>query len=149
MPRLHTMPEFLVGLVTETVYEKWLSRKADAHVRRDRKRGRKATGSQYKEAIHGAVLASNGRDAYTGEMLNWKLISTYRNEDSTAGRHAYKANFALLPTVDHVSAGDTEASFKICGWRTNDAKNDLSHADFIEVCKAVLAYEGYEITTKQ
>jgi hypothetical protein len=49
-------------------------------------------------------------------------------------------------TVDHVTAGDTESSFKICGWRTNDAKNDLSHAEFLEVCKAVLAHDGYTAT---
>jgi hypothetical protein len=90
------MPEFLVGHVSEAIYEKWLKRKAAAQVRRDRERGRKASVSQYKEAIHAAVLASNGRDAYTGEPLHWKLISTYRNEDSIAGRHAYKATFALI-----------------------------------------------------
>src|SRR5690606_25390272 len=99
-----------------------------------------------KEAIHGAVLLSAGRDAYTGEELRWDLISTYNNEDSRKGRHAYKAGFALLPTVDHLSASATEASFRICSWRTNDAKNDLSVDAFVRLCKKVLAQAGYLVS---
>jgi hypothetical protein len=99
----------------------------------------------YKEAIHAAVPLSEGKDAYTGEPLKWNLISTYKNEDSKAGRHTYKSGFALLPTVDHVIAGATEASFRICGWRTNDAKNDLSSEEFIELCLRVLTHAGYSV----
>jgi len=146
MPRKHTMPTFLEGLVLPEAYERWLGRKAMAHVRRDRNRGQlQVTRALYKEAIHAAVVLSGGRDAYTGEELDWTLISTYRNEDSQAGRHAYKSTFALLPTVDHVSAGATEASFRICGWRTNDSKNDLSHEAFVALCVKVLEYAGYSI----
>jgi len=47
---------------------------------------RDAQFSQLKEAIHGAVLASNGLDEYTGEKLDWHLISKFRNEDAKAGR---------------------------------------------------------------
>src|SRR5262245_26915547 len=112
------MPAFLNGLVSQEAYERWLGRKAMAHCKRDRKRGSKtATRALYKEAIHAAVLLSEGRDAYTGEQLNWKLISTYNNDESKLGKSSYKAGFALLPTVDHVTAGATEASFRICGWR--------------------------------
>ncbi len=140
------MPRFLAEVISAEVYEGWLARKAAAHVKRDRKRLQiGVTQSLYKEAIHWAVVLSDGRDAYTGEDLHWKLISTYRNEESKAGRHGYKTGFALLPTVDHVSAGATEASFKICAWRTNDAKNDLSHPAFIELCKMVLSHEGYTV----
>jgi hypothetical protein len=126
MARKHTMPQFLVDIVTAEKYESWLGRKATAHVKRDRKRQRTASVSHYKEAIHAAVVLSDGRDAYTGELLDWARIGTYDNDESQAGRHGYKAQHALLPTVDHVDAGATEASFKICAWRTNDAKNDLT-----------------------
>jgi hypothetical protein len=88
---------------------------------------------------------SEGRDAYTGERLDWTLLSKYNNEESKAGRHGYKSGFALLPTVDHVSAGATEANFRICGWRTNDAKNDLSLEAFIELCQKVLSHAGYSV----
>jgi len=145
MPHKHTMPQFLGPHVTPLAYEHWLERKARAVRTRDRKRGRKSTRAQLKEAIHAAVLASEGRDAYTGEELDWKLISTYRNEDARAGRYEHKARFALLPTVDHARPGDTEADFKICGWRTNDAKNDLPHDAFIELCIRVLEHAGFSI----
>ncbi len=144
MPVKHTMPGFLEGVVSPEAYERWLGRKATAHMKRDRARGHDAgqvTRSLYKEAIHAAVLVSGGRDAYTGEQLRWDLISTYNNDESKLGRQSYKAQFALLPSVDHVDAGSTEASFRICAWRTNDAKNDLSAADFIDLCRRVVAYE--------
>ncbi len=140
------MPTFLNGSVSPEAYERWLGRKAAAHVKRDRKRGSPAaTRALYKEAIHAAVVTSGGCDAYTGEELDWKLISTYKNEDSKAGKHSYKSGFALLPTVDHVSAGATEASFRICGWRTNDAKNDLSLEAFVVLCTRVLSHAGYSV----
>lgn len=138
------MPAFLEGVVAPEAYERWLNRKAIAHVRRDRGRGHSdetATRALYKEAIHAAVLLSGGRDAYTGEQLAWQLISTYDNDESKLGRHQYKARFAMLPSVDHVDAGATEASFRICAWRTNDAKHDLSVEAFLDLCRRVVAYE--------
>lgn len=146
MPRKHTLPAFLAGVVTPEAYERWLSRKAAAHVKRDRKRGRTCSNATYKEAIHAAVILSEGVDAYTGESLDWSLISTYKNEDSRAGRHAYKAGFALLPTVDHLSSDATEASFRICSWRTNDSKNDLSVDAFMTLCRKVLVHAGYHVS---
>jgi hypothetical protein len=149
MPVKHSLPSFLNGVVTPQTCERWLARRAVAHVRGDRKRGYSApTPSHYKEAIHEAVLKSKGRDAYTGEALDWRLISTYKNEDSKGGRRTYKAGFALLPRVDHVDARTTETSFIICAWRTNDAKNDLSLASFIGVCKTILRHAGYTVTRR-
>jgi hypothetical protein len=144
MRRKHTMPSFLEGVITPEAYERWLSRKAITHVARDKRRGRStATKVLYKEAIHAAVILSEGKDAYTGEQLHWHLIGKYRNEDSKVGSHKYKAGFALLPTVDHVTAEATEANFRICAWRTNDAKNDLSLEAFLELCTKILQYAGY------
>lgn len=143
MSTKHAMPSFLEGVVTPEAYQRWLIRKAAAHVKRDRKRGHECTHSAYREAIHQAVFRSRGKDAYTGEKLDWHLISTYNNDDSKKGRHTYKAGFALLPSVDHVDAEATEASFEICAWRTNDAKNDLSLESFLDLCQRVLAHAGY------
>jgi hypothetical protein len=89
------MPPFLTGQVLPEAYSRWLARKATAHVRRDRARGRPASVAQYKDAIHEAVLVSRGCDAYTGEVLDWHLVSTYDNDESRKGRHSYKAKFAL------------------------------------------------------
>jgi hypothetical protein len=35
-----------------------------------------------KDAIHAAVCATQGRDAYTGEKLDWSLVSQYDNDES-------------------------------------------------------------------
>lgn len=139
--RKYERPAFLVGTVTQERYERWLHRKAVAHVRRDRKRGNpSATNAEYKVEIHRAVSESGDRDCYTGEKLDWSLISTYENEPSKSGGRRYKATFALLPTVDHVSDGRGPAEFMICSWRTNDAKHDLTLPEFLELCKKVLRH---------
>lgn len=140
MPFKSPMPAFLEGHISPEAYDRWLNRKAVAHVKRDRARGRAAARAEYKAAIHQAVVMSEGRDAYTGEQLDWHLVSTYSNEASSEGRHAYKATLALLPTVDHFEAGVSAADFRICAWRTNDAKNDLTSVDFVALCRRVVAH---------
>lgn len=138
--RFFELPPFLDDVVTREAYVRWLQRKAAAHIRRDRKRGNTSgTVSEYKRAIHQAVCFSGGKDAYTGEQLAWSLISTYNNQESKQGRRTYKAGFALLPTVDHLGDGTGPADFKICGWRTNDAKGDLSLEEFVALCARVVS----------
>jgi hypothetical protein len=87
-------------------------------------------------------MTSSGLCRYTGETLDWSLISTYNNEESKKGRRAYKAKFAKLPSVDHVGDGLIEPDFVICGWAVNDAKGDLNLADFLALCKKVLKHHG-------
>lgn len=141
MARKYEVPSFLAGKVDQVSYQRWLERKAGAHLKRDKARGNSvATGESYKIAIHAAVITSNGLDAYTGEPLDWTLISRYDNAESKAKRREYKAQFALLPTVDHVGDGLGPANFKICSWRTNDAKHDLTHGEFVDLCRRVIAY---------
>lgn len=141
MSNMFALPGFLRSRVSQEAYSRWLSRKAAAHLKRDRARStHEITGSDYRQRIHSAVCASGGIDFYTGEPLAWEMLSTYRNEDSKAGRAAYKAGFALLPTVDHVLLDDGRYDFVICGWRTNDAKHDLCHAEFIQLCRRVIAH---------
>jgi hypothetical protein len=141
------LPDFLAGRVSAEQYGRWLVRKAASHVNRDRKRDLTgAVGAAYQDAIHAAVLASGGKDAYTGEDLHWELLSQYDNAMSKAGRSVYKAAFALLPTVDHLDTSASATSFQICAWRTNDAKNDLSHQNFLELCERALRHAGYRVT---
>lgn len=139
----YELPDFLNGRVTKENYVRWLHRKAMAHVKRDRLRlDAQITNTIYKQQIHEAVRASAGLDWYTGEPLAWEKISTYDNEQSKADRSLYKAGFALLPTVDHVLRLDGAYDFVICGWRTNDAKNDLSLTEFLKLCRLVIARHG-------
>lgn len=143
----YVLPTFLAGKVSQEVYERWLRRKAQAHVRRDRQRGNNdAIGEKYRDAIHQAVIQSGGRDCYTGEDLDWTLLSQYDNDQSKEHGRRYKHQFALLPTVDHVGDGTGEADFQICSWRTNDAKHDLSMSEFLEVCRAVLEHHDYVVS---
>lgn len=134
------IPNWLKTHVDGKRYQHWLARKARAHVKRDKRRGNPtASFVEYRAAIHRAVLYSRGNDAYTGEPLDWSKISTYDNETSkAAGRDYKKIKMARLPTVDHTDDGRGAPSFKICAWRTNDAKNDLTLAEFLELCQRVL-----------
>jgi hypothetical protein len=134
-------PTFLPVEITPEKYRHWLDAKTIAHVKHDKKRGNEtATFADYQRAIHEAVPRSKGRDAYTGELLNWSLIGTYDNARSKAERRDYKASLAMLPTLDHVGDGRGPADFEICGWRTNDAKSDLMHGAFVALCRLVVKH---------
>jgi hypothetical protein len=141
MNQKYPLPDCLNGQCTFDAYRYWLARKAKAHRNRDRKRGNEeCTIEAYKIAIHQAVVASDGVDSYTGRPLRWDLISQYDNDQSKAGKRKYKAQFGDLPTVDHIGDGLGAADFRICAWRTNDAKNDLTYEQFLELCRWVIAH---------
>jgi hypothetical protein len=130
--------------IDRAVYKRWLQRKAKSLARRDRKylqsQGKDTKTvvvKEYKIAIHDAVCECQGKDAYTGEDLHWTLLSEWKNEKAKKLKRTYKKKFALLPTVDHVDELGV-AKFKICAWRTNDAKNDLSLNELIVFCKKII-----------
>ena len=140
---VYNLPNFLAGLVSSRNYSRWLSRKASAHCRRDRKRlPHVISMHEFKRAIHQAVTDCRGLDWYTGEQLDWHMISTYNNAASKSGGSICKAKFGLLPTVDHVLTDAGRYEFVICAWRTNDSKSDLSLAEFTNLCRRVLALHG-------
>jgi hypothetical protein len=141
-PRKYQIPDFVSSTtITQAIYQKWLHGRAVAHVRRDKRRGNTTANNEtYKIAIHRAVIHSGGRDHYTGEPLNWSLLGKYINAESKAQGRRYKATLAFLPSVDHVGDGLGEADFKIWGWRTNDAKNDLTHDEFVALCRLVVSH---------
>jgi hypothetical protein len=138
----YQLPDFLSATpLAQAGCQRWLHGRAVAHVKRDKKRGNTAaTNETYKIAIHEAVIRSGGRDDYTGEPLNWSLVGQYSNEDSQAKGRRYKAALALLPSIDHVGDGLGAADFKICAWRTNDAKHDLTHQEFVALCRRVVEH---------
>jgi hypothetical protein len=135
----YALPDFLVGVCKQPEYERWLRRRTAAHVKRDRKRlKKKIKPVSYRVGIHGAVVDSGGLDYYTKEKLEWKLLSRYVNAESKRLRRKYKKRFALLPSVDHDLDDAGRFTFRICSWRTNDAKNDLTLAEFRRLCRLVL-----------
>ena len=142
MQKRYQLPAFLEGQCDQATYEKWLRRAASRHVRRDRKRGNsRANGEAYRLAIHQAVTNNGQHDAYTGEQLDWDLISTYDNKAAKAGGRTYKKSFGLLATVDHVGDGLGSPDFRICAWRTNDAKHDLTLDEFVKLCTRVIKHQ--------
>jgi hypothetical protein len=100
-------------------------------------------------AIHEAVIDSRGLDYYTGEKLAWDIISTYDNAKSKEGRRTYKKSFWSLPTIDHFGENLAANDFRICSWRTNDCKNDLSQDELVAFCRIVLAYNKKELAKKR
>jgi len=137
--RKYELPGFLVGVVTQAKYDRWLERKSATHVKRDRHRGnRGAKIAEYKVAIHSAVIRSEGLDSYTKEKLHWDLLSKWSNEEAKNRRRRHKREFYLLPTVDHVDDGSGEPEFNICAMLTNDVKSDLSHEELLDFCEKLL-----------
>ena len=140
MSKKYPLPPFLSGVVTQEKYTRWLSAKATAHVKRDKRHRPEITTEMYKVLIHQAVIRSDGTDAYTGEALEWSLLSTWNNDKAKEHGSRYKSEFALLPSVDHVSDRRGPTDFTICSWRTNDAKNDLSVEEFVQLCERVVKH---------
>ena len=137
----YALPDFLRGICTQPVYEKWLRRRSAAHVKRDRARRRHAIKPEsYRVAIHKAVVDSGGLDFFTKEKLDWTLLSRYESSKSKQQGGAYKRSFALLPSVDHDPVDGGGFIFRICSWRTNDAKHDLTMTEFRDLCRLVLQH---------
>jgi hypothetical protein len=95
-------------------------------------------------AIHEAVINSRGFDHYTGEPWLGRLSALMTIPNRMKDRGRTKKSFWNLPTVDHFGEDLKANAFRICSWRTNDCKNDLSHEELVEFCRIVLAYERKE-----
>ena len=135
-------PSFITGGEVRKKYKKWLYSKADSHYKRDSKiHNNKFSKSDYRIALHEAVKLSEGLDHYTGKKLDWHLIGSWDNKKAKEIQ-GYKRKFKNLPTLEHVYREDVSITleFVICGWAVNDAKNDLSIDEFIELCKEVVEY---------
>lgn len=138
----YPLPSFLEGRITPTVYYRWLHIKAATLLKRDKKRHKPyasgATDAVYKGKIHAVVTDGGQYDPYTGEPLAWELISKW--DTTKVHPDGYKKQFALMPTVDHITPDVLE--FEICSWQINDAKSDLDPAEFVELCKRVVRYRS-------
>ena len=143
----YELPPFLENTrVKREKYARWLHRKAQSHARRDNRRKepgqKKIFPSEYKQAIHRAVLDSKGRDFYTGEPLEWSRIGKYDNHKAEQEGLKYRRDLALLPTVDHEDPNAEEPVFRICGMQTNDCKSNLTVGELKDWCKKFLRAQG-------
>ena len=126
-----------LGGVSDGKYSELIQRKAVAVTRRDKRRGGKYSVKEAIEAIHQAFHRCNGFDPYDGSKLDPALLGEYKNEDAKAQGAAHKRRFAMLPTVDQVTAKPV-ADFEIVSWQTNDAKGDMPPEEFISYCRRVV-----------
>jgi len=144
MQHQYSPPAFLGQDCSPELYRKWLEQKTGKLYRRDTRNKRRkipnTTRACYKKAIHEAVKKSEGKDAYTGKKLNWKLLGRYRNEKA---KKEGKQKFKELPTVDHYSPKSGKLDFRICAWYVNDCKSDLTFKELLDFCKAILKYEKH------
>lgn len=148
LPMPHHAPEFVLASGrTADDYDRWVKGRAAAHRKRDLARGQK-TGLTapahdiYERAIHDAVLRSGGADEYTGDPLDWSIIGVWSNDEAGVEGAAYKRKFRRKPTVDHIHGEDGRPvaldDLRICAWEINDAKGDLSFAEFEALCRRVI-----------
>lgn len=140
------LPDFLKGRISERVYDSWLNERANTLRQRDIKKKRPyavaTTKGMYKEKIHKAVVDAGQYDRYTGDELQWELISTWDSEKAKQGGDEYKDKFLLMPTVDHKDPKSTTLEFEIVSWLINDCKSGLDPEQFIALCKKIVAHRG-------
>ena len=118
-------------------YKRWLNKKANSVMKRDRKRGGTYCVKEAMDAIHQAMHSSDGIDPYDGMAMNSELMGAYNNADSKARGAAYKRDFYRLPTIDHRNAKPV-CDFEIVSWQTNDAKGDMNPEEYLKHCRAVV-----------
>lgn len=138
----YPLPALLIGRCTHPLFTRWMYSKAHVLIRRDKKRGKpyalNATRAGYEELIYKAVLNGGERDPYTGDLFAWELIDTW----DTSQKHpdGYEKQFALMPTVDHITPDKLE--FEICTFEVNTCKSYLNPEEFVEFCKKVAQYRA-------
>ena len=129
-------PDWIPG-TTKHIYPGWVQRKAVTLCKRDQKRGGNGNVQHYRLAIHQAVVASEGRDHWTGEWLAWDLIGTYDPREAAVDKGEHRKQFAMLPTIAQRCA-EPGAEFVVCAWRTNDAKHDMTPEELLAFCTAIV-----------
>jgi hypothetical protein len=149
--QVYFLPPNLQGETTDSLYRRWLTRKAKYIIAQDRQRkracARGATEQQYKESIHQTVTVGGLYDPFTGEKLQWGLICKWddlrvKNIDEAAFR-----KYALVPTVDHIDPYADEIKFEICAWYINRSKNNLTADDYVALCEKIVSHTTSAITS--
>jgi len=134
----YPVPDFLIeaGIQQET-YGRWLDRITNAHVGRDRDRlGAEIKPAIYRKAIHEAVQRCKGKDAYTGQPLDFRLL------EFIAGAPVLGRDETLVPTLDHVVLNPLHPRFEFCSLRTNKCKADLTAEELLDFARAIVTYSG-------
>jgi hypothetical protein len=136
----YNLPQFLQGRVTVDTYRNWLLVKARSLHSRDLKKKRPyakhGSWTDYRQAIHEAVVRAGEFDPFTGAALQWELISTWDDKSAKDSGQQYIKRFYLLPTVDHTDPATF--GFEICSFIVNSAKNRLTPEEFVDLCGKIV-----------
>jgi hypothetical protein len=148
MPISHKypLPPLLSGILSVSAYDKWLNCKADSLRTRDlrlkRPFPRTCGKAIYKQKINAAILASDGKDPYSGDALAWDLLAT-RDKKGEAlpcpgpAADVFNKDYFLMPTVDHCDPYAGELNFEICSWIVNSSKTLMNPREYVDLCKKV------------
>lgn len=136
------LPVFLKEICKEDVYWKWLSREATRFYNEDQEVGEydRTSRYSYRTAIHKAVLRHGEVDAYTGAILNWKLVGRFNSKQAKKLGKQYRAHFADAPVADRIDNIPGSLNIAICSWRVFYSKKNLDYAEFLSICSSVSKY---------
>jgi hypothetical protein len=135
----YPLPPFLQGVVSLKDYREWLDMKGHNLRLRDLKLKRPYAKVNpilaYKQKIHQAVLDGGQFDPYTGEKINWGLIS---REKTLNNVNFIDSGYAMHPAVDHINP--EEFGFEICTWISNESKTCMTSDQFVDFCRKVTRF---------
>jgi hypothetical protein len=144
----YPLPSLLEGIATVSQYDKWLNNKADTLRRHDLKMkrpfARECSKAVYKQKIHEAIMNSDGKDPFTGDVLRWDLVEEWKSKGKgkTAGNKisrsgAFDKEFFLKPVVDHCNPYGDTPEFEICSWIVNESKSIMTPEEYVALCGKV------------
>ena len=120
------------------MYLKWLARESSRFFNNDMKHKIKSISRlEYKDAIHKAVLKNKDIDAFTGNLLNWKLLGKYDSKMAREHGRSYKVLYGDIPTATLINGGAGHTNISICAWKVDECKGELNFNEFSEICNAV------------
>ena len=126
-------------------FSKWLNAKATQLRNRDKKRFRRLNWqirdkNWYKCEIESAFgKCDDGKDYYSGELLNWDLLGRYGTD--------YEYNVEIkrkVPSFNHVFEDNNTGTFHlvICSWLVNDMISDQRIEDVIFLCQKIKTHRN-------
>lgn len=98
---------------------------------------------KYFAAVCKAIECCEGKDYYTGKPLSWEITLKHKgNQQTEEEQDAKTAERQERVTFDHLNGRNLEdLQFALCAGKTNDAKNDLTKSEFVELCQAVVDFD--------
>lgn len=91
--RKYPLPDYLVGRITESLFDNWLNERANTLRQRELKRKKPyalvTTKGMYKGKIYAAVVDAGEFDPFPGDALEWELISSWNSDKAKEGGDEY------------------------------------------------------------